>query len=102
MSKNSLKLNENQNDSKKYKKTKKEIKKEIETVPPVLTKLKKLFLINKKNPKKINDNLFKILTDTDLIIQAFDKIQKNKGSHTSGTSNETADSFGKERMNIKI
>lgn len=79
-------------------KTKKEIKEELKITPPVLIKLKKLFLFNKKNTRKINDNLFKILTDKDLIIQAFDKIQKNKGSHTPGTTNETADGFGKERI----
>ena len=82
MAKNSFQSNENHNDSKSIIKTKKEIKEELNIVPPVLTKLKKLFLLNKKNPRKINDNLFKILIDSDLIIQAYDKIQRNKGSHT--------------------
>ena len=94
MAKNTFQSKQNRNDSKSIRKTKKEIKEESNTTPPVLTKLKKLFLLNKKNLRKINDNLFKILIDSDLIIQAYDKIQRNKGSHTPGTVNN----FGKKRI----
>jgi group II intron reverse transcriptase/maturase len=98
MAKNSFQSKENHNDSKTIRKTKKEIKEELSKTPPVLTKLKKLFILNKKDQKKINDNLFKILIDSDLIIQAYDKLQRNKGSHTPGTTNETADGFGECRI----
>jgi len=69
----------------------------------ILEKIKKdlgkIFELNKKNIHKKNDNLIKFITNPALIAEAYDKIQKNKGAHTQGTDSETADAFGRIRLN---
>ena len=55
--------------------------------------------MNKKNIRKKNDNLIKFITNPALIAEAYDKIQKNKGAHTQETDSETADAFGRIRLN---
>lgn len=51
--------------------------------------------MNKRNTYKKNDNLIKFIIDPALMAEAYNKIQKNKGAHTKGTDNETADAFGR-------
>lgn len=60
--------------------------------------LEKLYKLNKKNIHKKNDNLIKFITDPALIAEAYNKVQKNKGAHTKGTDTETADAFGRIRL----
>jgi len=60
--------------------------------------LEKLYKLNKKNIYKKNDNLIKFIRDPTLIAEAYNKVQKNKGAHTKGTDNETADAFGRIRL----
>lgn len=54
--------------------------------------------MNKKNIYKNNDNLIKFIIDPVLIAEVYNKIQKNKGAHTKGTDTETADAFGRIRL----
>lgn len=65
----------------------------LETLSPARAKLNKLWILNTKDKKKINDNLWKLMTDHDMIWNAYQKIKKNKGSMTPGTREETADGF---------
>jgi group II intron reverse transcriptase/maturase len=60
--------------------------------------LEKLYKLNKRNTYKKNDNLIKFIIDPALMAEAYNKIQKNKGAHTKGTDNETADAFGRIRL----
>lgn len=45
-------------------------------------KLKKIFILNKKDPEKKNDNLIKIVANPVLLITAYENIQSNKGFFT--------------------
>ena len=77
-----------------------EKKEQMEYISEKIKKdLGKLFELNKKNIHKKNDNLIKFITNPALIVEAYDKIQKNKGAHTQGTESETADAFGRIRLN---
>jgi len=60
--------------------------------------LEKLYKLNKKNIYRKNNNLIKFIRDPTLIAEAYNKVQKNKGAHTKGTDNETADAFGRIRL----
>lgn len=51
-------------------------------------KLEKLYTINKKNPKKINDNLIKLVADKELILSAYEKVQLDKRAMTAGTDDK--------------
>jgi len=53
--------------------------------------LKKLFELNQQNPNRINNNLIKLVADTELLQSAYDKLKKNKGSMTKGTDDSTPD-----------
>lgn len=77
-----------------------EKKEQIEYISEKVKKdLEKIFELNKKKIHKKNDNLIKFISNPALIAEAYDKIQKNKGAHTQGTDSETADAFGRIRLN---
>lgn len=79
--------------------TRKELTEELkllESLSPSRAKLNKLWILNKKDPAKINDNLIKLMSDHDMIWNSYQKIKNNKGSMTPGTKNETADGFNNE------
>jgi retron-type reverse transcriptase len=63
-------------------------------------KLEKLYILNQKNMNKINDNLIKIVADSELLLHAYGNIQANKGSLTPGTDpKDTADGFNRPLLN---
>ena len=63
-------------------------------------KLEKLYILNQKNINKINDNLIKIVADSELLLHAYGNIQANKGSLTPGTDpKDTADGFNRPLLN---
>jgi retron-type reverse transcriptase len=63
-------------------------------------KLEKLYILNQKNINKINDNLIKIVADSELLLHAYGNIQANKGSLTPGTDpKDTADGFNRSLLN---
>lgn len=63
-------------------------------------KLEKLYMLNQKNINKINDNLIKIVADSELLLHAYGNIQANKGSLTPGTDpKDTADGFNRLLLN---
>jgi group II intron reverse transcriptase/maturase len=59
--------------------------------------LKNLFELNKSKPDRINDNLIKLVADTDLLGAAYYKLKKNKGSMTPGTDGTTPDEFNEKK-----
>lgn len=60
-------------------------------------KLQKLFQLNQQNPKKVNDNLIKILADPELILIAYGNLQTNRGSLTKGVDpNDTVYGFNRD------
>jgi hypothetical protein len=80
-------IKEKKLDKKQHKKT----RKELETNSKIKEKLLKLYSLNKENPRKVNDNLIKLVADEELIFTAYEKLKTNKGSMTPGTQPETAD-----------
>lgn len=71
--------------------------KKKESKTKVETKLEKLYLLNKKDPKKVNDNLLKLVADQDLLLSAYGKIQANSGSMTIGVDeDDTVDGFNRK------
>jgi len=77
-------------EKKKLKNYKKE-RKELEKNSKVLETLKKLFVLNKENKSKRNNNLIKLVASEDLLFTAYEKLKKNKGSMTEGTEPDTPD-----------
>jgi retron-type reverse transcriptase len=55
--------------------------------------LDRIYSLNKANPKKMNDNLIKIVSDELLLLSAFEKVKRNKGALTVGTNLETVDTI---------
>lgn len=85
----------------KYKKIEAQHRKKIrdlEKKSKAIELLKKLYLLNKKDPEKKNDNLINILSDIDLLMSAFEKIKKNKGAATPGTVNESPEGMDLEKI----
>lgn len=57
----------------------------------------KLYKLNKKKPKKMNDNLIKLVADKELILSVSRKIQSNKGAMTVGVGEkDIVDGFSKD------
>jgi RNA-directed DNA polymerase len=70
----------------------------MESVSELKKKLKKLYVLNTANNSKINDNLMKILCNTELLFTAYENIKDNRGSMTPGTRKETADALDVKRI----
>jgi retron-type reverse transcriptase len=87
-------------ETKLEKKLHKKYKKELELKSEVKEKLQKLYLLNKENPKKINDNLMKLVANEELIFTAYEKLRTNKGSMTPGTKLETADGMNLTKVKL--
>lgn len=51
-------------------------------------KLDKIYELNKKNTKKINDNLIKLIADTENLYNAYENLKTNKGLLTKGTDEQ--------------
>lgn len=60
--------------------------------------LKKLYRLNRQNIKKTNNNLIKLVASPDLILSSYEKIKKNKGASTPGTTKETPDGMEMDRI----
>lgn len=77
-------------------KTEKQLEKEKKLLE---NKLIKLYKLNLKNPKKVNDNLIKIVANHHLILMAYESIQGNKGSLTKGVDeSDTVDGFSQDTI----
>lgn len=64
-------------------------------------KLRKLYQLNKINQKKKNDNLYKLIAESTLLIQAYAKVyQKNKKYLTMRSKHKIVDIFKKIRLKI--
>lgn len=59
----------------------------------ILEKLKKLFDLNKKNPKKVNDNLIKLIANCEMISVIFKILKINKNAMTHKVLSQTSVKF---------
>lgn len=63
-----------------------------------LSRLQKIRKLNQKNPGWINRDLFRLMTKPDLYMSSYEKIRRNKGALTKGTTPETAEAFSLEKI----
>lgn len=74
-----------------------ELLSQLEKESKVIGKLRALYELNKKNPKKANDNLIKLMFDKELIITAYGNLQTNSGALSQGVDpNDTVDGFNSD------
>jgi len=64
--------------------------------------LEQLYVLNKKNTKRKNNNLMSIVLDPIMWAASFNKLKANKGSMTPGTSTGTADENSYQTFMEKI
>ncbi len=76
------------------------IRKELQTDSQIRVKLQKLYLLNKKNFYKVNDNLMKLVADEELILISYKKLRTNKEPTTPDTMIEMADSMSLAKVKI--
>ena len=60
--------------------------------------LRKLYELNRQNPDRKNDNLYKLVADVPVLMNSYEKLKKNKGSMTKGTDISTADEWSIDRF----
>lgn len=71
----------------------------LNTKNQIKEKLDKLYKINKKNPEKINDNLIKLVADTENLYNAYENLKKNSGILTLGSDkDDSPDNTQKETI----
>ena len=61
-------------------------RKELKINSQIETKLQKLYLLNEKNPQKVNDNLMGLIADEELILTSYKKLRTDKRSMTLATT----------------
>lgn len=61
------------------------------TIPAGLVKIRELIIINSSNINLINQRVFHLITDIDVLIAAYAEIKSNPGNMTPGSDNLTLD-----------
>ena len=60
--------------------------------------LEKIYLLNKKDLNKKNDNLIKIITTDEIVWTAINKVISNPGASAEGTEKQTPDGYDKYKL----
>ena len=63
-----------------------------------LTRLEQIYIKNKTDKNWISKDLYRFLYKQDIYISAYEKIRKNKGALTEGTTSETLDGLSTKRI----